>query len=261
MPGPIFKGYAGVTVSAEEPQFDAETGSLWVDVTFKGSRNAIFDVGTDLRAQGVSYQASQDGPIHSLRARMPTIINTDQPEDRYEISTEAQDKSIFEHPMAVAAANSYDSALTSAGAETWRRVIENAIEEIGEPGFQGDALDTTTEGKVIRHLRAGVTGWQIDFIVLRRFRQVALEYARAAGKINLDDGQYIYTTAQLNLPDAVYFNLPATPEDPSDDYSWGWRKRGQRVEIVGNFAEQTVELVFAPWSTFLYTPAGGNLAW
>lgn len=255
MPGPIFKGYSGVTVAAEEPQFDAETGALWVDVTFKGSRAAIFDVGTDLQAQGVAYQCSQDGPVHSLRARMPTVINTEQPQDRYEISTEAQDKSIFEHPSAIQAAAEYDNELTSDGAETWREVAEKAVSE--------NVIGATSGviGSVIRHLRAGVTGWQIDFIVLRRFRQVALGYAAAAGKITLDDGQFIYTTAQLNLPDAVYFNLPDTPAVPSADYSWGWRKRGQRVEIVGNFAEQTVELVFAPWSTFLYEPAGGDLSW
>lgn len=255
MAGPIFKGYAGVTVNAEEPFYDAETDTLVVDVTYKGARNAIFDVGNDLQAQGVSYQCSQDGPVYSLRARLGTNIGVDTPPDRYEISTEAQDKSIFEHPSAIQAANEYDSALTSDGAETWREVAEKAVSERVSGATSG------VIGSVIRHLRTGVTGWQVDFIVLRRFRQVSLEYAQAAGKITLDDGQYIYTTAQLALPETVYFNLPTTPSDPSDDYSWGWRKRGQRVEIVGNFAEQTVELVFAPWSTFLYSNASGNLSW
>lgn len=258
MPGPLFKGYQGVTLHAEEPYFDAETGSLWVDVTYKGSRNGILDVGGDMRAQGVSYQCSQDGPVHTLRAKVPTIINTENPQDRYEITTEAQDKSIFEHPDAIAAADGWDSTIAE-GDDTWRKSIEDAVEADGTGLFRG--VNDTVEGKVIRALRAGVTGWQIDFIVLRRFRQVAIEYAQNAGKISLDDGQYIYTTAQLNLPQTVYFNLPDTPADPSDDYKWGWRKRGQRVEIVGNFAEQTVELVFAPWSLFLYTESSAALAW
>lgn len=41
MPGPIFKGYPGVTIHAEEPQFDAETGALSIDVTYQGSRHHI----------------------------------------------------------------------------------------------------------------------------------------------------------------------------------------------------------------------------
>jgi hypothetical protein len=37
--------------------------------------------------------------------------------------------------------------------------------------------------------------------------------------------------------------------------------RGQRVEIVGNYAEQVVELVFAPWSLLAYEPSTVNLNW
>jgi hypothetical protein len=254
----IFKGYAGVVVHAEEPYFDAENGSLWVDVTYQGGRANIFGVMADLQAQDVSYRVSQDGPVFTLTARFPTIVNTDTPADRYEITTESQDKSIFEHPLALAAADEWDFTIQE-GESSWRQSIEDALEAEGTGLFSGK--NDTTEGKVIRHLRGGVTGWQIDFLVLRRFRQVALQYANAAGKIGLDDGQFIYSTAQLSLPAGVAFSLPSTPAAPSDDYAWGWRKRGQRVEIVGNFAEQTVELVFAPWSTFLYTNASGNLAW
>ena len=114
---------------------------------------------------------------------------------------------------------------------------------------------------VVRHLRSGVTGYQIDFVTLRRFRQIDLTYAYAGGKMSLSDGQIVYSTAQLNLPSNVTFTLPSTPSDPSADFSWGWRLRGQRVELQGNYAEQVVELVFAPWSTLAYTNATGNLDW
>lgn len=251
----IWKGTVGPVVVSEEIYHDAETGNVSVDITYQGSRDAIFGLSVEFENQRVSFQTSQSGPVHTLTARIPTIINTGEaPPDRYEISTESMDKDIFEHPTILTDSEDYDSALAS-NADTYRKRAEDAVSVY-------DIGPTSTFQSVVRHLKGGVTGFQIDFLVLRRFRKVALEYGYgAAGRITLDSGLYIYTTGQLNLPQSVAFTLPSTPAAPSSDYSWGWRKRGQRVEIVGNYAEQTVELVFAPWSTLLYSDASGNLDW
>lgn len=257
----LFKGYAGIVMRASEPQFDAETGAKWVDVTYQGSSQATSGIIVDLEAQGVSYRTAQDGPVYTLTARIPIQVGTDIPPDRYEITSEAQDVSIFELPDVIAAANAYDSALSSEGAQTWRTVIENAVEAVGATGFTGALADTSIEGKVIRHLRAGVTGFQIDYIVLRRFRKIALEYAGAAGKFNLNAGRLLYSAAQLNLPNYVAFALPSLPSAPSIDFQWSYRLRAQRVEITGNFAEQTMELVLAPWSLLAYENASSALNW
>jgi len=254
----LFKGTSGIVIVADEPQYDSQTGAKWFDRTWAGSVGAINGLAIELENQGISYRTSQSGPVVTLQARVPWIEPEEVPADRYEISTTAQDKSIFEHPEAVAAAYAYDSVLTSEDAETWREIAEKAV------SIKGQTVDGTI-GTVIRHLRNGVTGYEIDFITLRRFRQVSLEYAAGAGKFNLQDSQYIYTTAQLNLPQTVSFSLPDAPDAPYpstiEDYAWGWRRRGQRVDILGNFAEQTVELTFAPWSTFLYTESSSNLNW
>lgn len=251
----IWKGTVGPVLVAEEPQYDASTGDGSVIVTYQGSRNAIYGMTPGFASQGVSYQISQSGPVYTLSARIPVSTGmTEVPPDRYEISTESQDKDIFENPTVIADAEAYDAALAT-NAKTYRKRAEDAVSEY-------DIGPTATFQSVVRHLKGGVTGYQIDFITLRRFRKCSLEYGYgSAGKIYLDSGLYIYTTAQLNLPQDVAFSLPATPSDPSTDYSWGWRKRGQRVDIVGNYAEQTVELVFAPWSTLLYEDATGNLDW
>jgi hypothetical protein len=262
----IWKGTVGPVVVSEEIYHDAETGNVSVDIVYQGSRDAIFGLSVEFENQRVSFQTSQSGPVHTLTARIPTIINTGEvPSDRYEISTESMDKSIFEHPTIVEDANEYDSGI-AAESKPYKKLAEESLEK--QPtyslagGFSDPANQNFRFASVVRHLRNGVTGFQIDFIVLRRFRKVALDYGYgSAGRISLDSGLHIYSTAQLNLPQSVAFSLPATPTAPSTDYGWGWRKRGQRVDIVGNYAEQTVELVFAPWSTMLYSDATGNLDW
>jgi hypothetical protein len=255
----IWKGTVGPVVVSEEIHHESETGNVSVDITYQGSRDAIFGLSVEFENQRVSFQTSQSGPVHTLTARIPTIINTGEaPPDRYEISTEAQDKDIFEHPLIVYEMNIYDPSV-SAEAKTYRKLALDFVEK-GTEAFNNAVYPNF--GNLIRHLKSGVTGYQIDFLVLRRFRKVALDYGYgSAGRIGLDSGLYIYSTSQLNLPQSVAFSLPATPSAPSTDYGWGWRKRGQRVDIVGNYAEQTVELVFAPWSTMLYADATGNLDW
>lgn len=256
----IWKGTVGPVLLAEEPMHEASTGESAVDVTYQGSRNAIFGLTPGFEAQGVSYRISQSGPVYTLTARIPTALGIPEtPPDRYEISTESTDKSIFEHPGVVAEMLTYDG-LISEDAETYKARAERFVSK----GLSYDLTDVGYPlfGKVVRHLRNSASGFQIDFLVLRRFRKVALDYGNSpVGRISLDSGLFIYSTGQLNLPQDIAFTLPATPSDPSSDYSWGWRKRGQRVEIMGNYAEQTVELVFAPWSTLLYEDATGDLSW
>lgn len=249
----LFKGYQGLTLISEEPAFDAETGQRQFDVTWAASKAVIFGFANDLEADNVSYRVGNNGPVYFITARVPQNQPIQEDLDRYEISTESQDKSIFEHPTVIEDAATFDAAAASA-ADTYRKRAEDAVQA-------QDVGPTATFGSVVRHLKNGVTGFQVDFIVLRRFRKIDLTYAYAAGKFSLDDGSFIYSTAQLNLPANVAFALPATPADPSVDYAWGWKRRGQRVEIVGVYVEQTVELVFAPWSTLTYSNATGPLDW
>lgn len=256
-----FKGRQNASLISEEPAFDAETGATQFDQTFAGSKEVIFGLARSFEEDGISYRVSNTGPVYSIVARVPQIQSI--PPDRYEISTESQDKSIFEHPDVIFDAADYDEAVGS-GAQFYRDLCEKSVHEpqqINDGNFSDPVNQRATMEKVIRHLKNGATGFQIDFIVLRRFRQVDIKFANAGGKFNLADSSLLYSTAQLNLPQEVAFQLPASPADPSTDYSWRWKRRGQRVELVGTLVEQTVELVFAPWSTLLYTNATGDLNW
>lgn len=248
----VFKGRQSPSLISEEPAFDAESGTTQFDQTFAGSKAAIFAMAAQFEDDNISYQVSNSGPVYIITARVPQ--NSPANPDRYEIFTESQDNSIFEHPIVLADAETFDATIAGSGADSYRKRAEDAVEV-------EDIGPTSTWQQVVRHLKAGVTGFQVDFLVLRRFRQIDLNYASGAGVFNLSSGSFIYSTAQLNLPASVTFSLPATPASPSADYDWGWRMRGQRVDLVGIYAEQTIELVFAPWSNLLYEVSAGALNW
>lgn len=258
----VWKGYPGVVMISEEPFFDAETGVREFDQTLVGSKAAIYALAYDVEGAGMSYHISNSGPVYSIVVRVPANNPATELLDRYEIVTESDERSLFENPALIADAEIYDSEIDD-GEDTYRKVVEDSVEQPrsfvvpngAATGFADRLLSA------VRHLRAGVTGMQVDFIVLRRFRQLDLHYANNAGKISLRAGSFIYTTGQLNLPASVAFTLPATPAAPSADYTWGWKLRGQRVDLVGTMAEQTFELVFAPWSNLLYEASGSNLDW
>jgi len=126
--------------------------------------------------------------------------------------------------------------------------------------------DPTTEAifeLVVQSLRDGVTSYETDYVVMRRFRRLSQDFAiGASGKFDLDTSLLLYTTAQLGVPNNVAFVLPAAPADFGDGmYKWRWKRRSQRVEIVGGYVEQTVEFLFAPWSTLFYSDSGNAFAW
>lgn len=260
MPSPIIKGQQSIVLISEEPVFNAETGLLEVERTWEGAKVAVFSFAEQLAQDHFTYRISNNGALSRVTARIPQVDTTQlADQDRWEISTESVDKSIFEHESVIVQASSYDTTISD-GAPTFKKAVEDAAE--AQADFPGTGTDPNQVfAACVRHLRAGVTGYQRDFLLIRRFRKIDLTYGYSGGRFNLGDDALIYTTGQLQLPANVAFAIPATPTDPSSDFSWGWKRRGQRVEIVGTTVEQTVELLFAPWSTLLYIRSGANLDW
>jgi hypothetical protein len=256
-----WKGTLQVVLISDEPYYDAESGLKYSDRVWAGRKDAIEGFANDLEESGIGYQIGAQPPVYTVSARIPFNEPTTEVLDRYEITTEAQDKSIFEVPAIVEDALAHDSQIPIPS-KSYRQYAEDFT---GEPQTDSPSLigvgAVDRFDSVVRHLRNGVTGYQIDFIVLRRFRQIDLAYGYAGGRMNLSEGLEIFSTAQLNLPSSVAFVIPATPNAIGSDYEWGWRIRGQRVELSGNYVEQTFELVFAPWSLLVYTPATSSLQW
>lgn len=253
----IVRGYPGVTLVKRVPTYNAQTRIRTFTTEYQGTEAAVRGLELPLTDQGLSYRIDQNGPVWSLFVDDPVQEDIDETLDRWEIFTESTEKSMFELPNVVSEGELYNAGILT-GVASYKSVVEAAVE----------TKDTIIENqsnwpqayKLIRTMRAGVTGWQLDLVGIRRTRRIQSSIAENY-RINLDAGLYIYNTGQLGLPSNVGFGVPVTPPAISDLFTWGWRKRSQRLEIIGSFVEQTVELIFAPWSTLAYTVSSSNLAW
>jgi hypothetical protein len=262
----VVKGDPSVQLVAQFPTYNAETKTYTETYEYKGIESAIRGLEIQMQQRGLSYRVSHDGPIWTMQVDIPTQ-EVDENLDRWEVFTESTEKSLFELPDIIEIAEDFDAGRNSSADLTFRSEIENAAQN----GYS-DILNAYMElisaewisaiNILVSHFRAGVTGWQLDLLVLRRTRRVEA-YVSNGFPLTLDAGLYYYSTAQLNVPGNVGFTLPDYPDAPGSVsiYEWGWRKRSQRVESVGSFVEQTVELVFAPWSTLAYTASNADLIW
>ena len=254
MPGPIVKGTALPVLVSDNPTYISETRQFIREVEYRGPEDAIRGLQQQFIDAGYTYRITNDGPVYSIFISIVDQV-VDEQLDRWEVFTESTEKSLFELDEVVAVAEAYDNGLQD-GDQTYRIIIENAVTSKNSSLDVGTGLSSV----LVRHLRAGVTGWQLDLVGLRRTRSIQAGTV-ANYQVTLDTGQLIYSTAKLNLPPAVAFAVPSTPPEISDLFLWGWRKRSQRVEIIGQNIEQTVELLFAPWSLLAYEEAVTNLAW
>jgi hypothetical protein len=263
----IVKGDASAQLVAKFPTYNAETKTYTETHEYRGIESAIRGLEQQMQSAGYSYRITHDGPIWTMQIDIPQQ-DVDESIDRWEIFTESTEKSLFELPQYIVLANEFDSTRTNANDPTFRAEVENTEAVSGYSTIFSDWLSLLTQdernqiGVLVTHLRSGVTGWQLDLVVVRRTRRVQNQFAPNY-KINLDSGLLIYSTGQLNVPADVAFALPSTPSGWSsiDIFAWGWRKRSQRTELVGNWVEQTIELVFAPWSLSAYSRATSSIAW
>ena len=253
----VVQGYQGVTMVKRAPMYNAETKIRTFVTEYQGTEAAVRGLEGQLSLQGLSYRTDHTGPVWSLFVEDPVQEDIGEDLDRWEIFTESTEKSWFELDSVVSEAQRYDSAVAE-GAPSYKSVVESAATS------KNNTIESSSWEKaqiIVPHLRAGVTGWQLDLIGLRRTRKM-LAYTAQNYRMNLDDGLLIYSTGQLGVPSSVAFGLPITPVNTSTLFTWGWRKRSQRVEIIGSYVEQTVELLFAPWSTSLaYSTSSVNLDW
>lgn len=258
----IFKGRQSASLISEEPVFDASTGAREFDQTFAGSKEVIMGLAVGFEEDGISYRVTNNGPVYVITARVPQMDPTQENPDRYEIYTESQSLSLFQHPSIVDDAVVYDNTISEQ--DTYRKTAEDFVDgtiQIGDTRFANPSDELTRFLSLVEHLRAGVTGYEEDNLVLSRFRQIENNYAVGAGQFTLRESGLVYTTAQLNLPSSIAFTLASLPTGALGLGRWGWRLRGQRVERIGSLTEQTVQLTYAAWSTLVYEDAVGNLNW
>ena len=259
----VVKGFQGAVHTNVSTRYDAENRTTTYTYEYSGVESAIMGLVFQLRARGVYYRTHNRGPIFFLETDEP-LTDVDENIDRWEIFTESAEKSLFELPDIVAEASAHDAAAIGNDDDSYKKTVETIAESPSTTYPSGANVEL-----LVRHLRAQVTGWQVDWVVLRRLRRLERFVANNNIRMTLDTGLLLYTTAQLGLPTDVAFALPSTPSDVTfvknnvtyTLFKWRWRKRSQRSEYVGGFVEHTAELVFAPWSTLAYQDSNSALQW
>lgn len=253
------KGSAGPFIQDIRFSYDPEDSTYYKETTYGGSALAI-------QGQSAQFRAKNKGHVSIIepngtgqtteRTPLAVLPENLQLTERYEIATEFIEQDIFRHKAVSDAADTYDAGIAS-GADTFRKLAEDHV-ETGPPEI------VSVLGRVTQHLRKGVTGFEREYIILRRSRKLPYTGIAPVIPASILDGRFIYTTEQLLLPTSIAFSLPplsSLPQSDWDDVQWGWRRRPSSVVFDGDFIEQSSEFVLAEWSLLLYEIATGAAGW
>lgn len=251
--GATIRGKPGPHITQTGVAYNPETGITTQDVEYSGSNLAISGLAITFANRNREHRGDYEGGLARLTVSTP--VQSAPTLDKYEILWEMEQREIWSNPTVMAAAKAYDDALVNVGDQTFRDIAEQAVE--GKIGL----TPTGVMAQVIANLRAGYTGYEQEFIVLRRTRTLPPD---EISPMNLSAASLIYTGAQLLLPADVLFVLPnpAVLYNPDpDNFLWGWRRRPSSCTIQGQSAEQTSEFLLAMWSLLDYAAATENADW
>lgn len=256
-----FKGRA-LSLVRREYRYDANTNAIQAEEEYQGTvRSAAGEfVKRTGGADNVVYQ--NEGGIGRVvvTSAIQDIPAGQEYSERYEVLTEFVEKDIFQIPEVALEAKDYDSKVDATGTEGdpyYREAAEQAA--TNKLALPVDANAYPLFQSVVRYLRDGTSGYEVEYVVIRRSRRIPRGSDIVA---SIGDGLNIYTTAQLGLPPDVAFAVPdSSALEPVPDYIWGWRRRPGNSTVEGTFLEQSSEFILAQWSTLAYTQASGGAAW
>lgn len=255
------KGKAGPFIQDQRFSYDPSDATYYLETTWGGSARAIEGQSTDFRSRNLAHTSFLDtnGTGQTVQ-RTPIAVKGNDLEStvRYEIATEFLEQDIFRHKAVSDEADSYDAS-QGTGAQTFRKFCEAQVEENDASITEGSIID-----RVVTHLRKGYTGFEREYIVMRRSRKIPFTGKGAPPQASILEGRFIYSTDQLGIPDIVAFSLPNLGDLPAsgwEDVLWGWRRRPSQIVFQGDFIEQSSEFVLAEWSLLLYEEAVGQASW
>lgn len=264
-----FKGSKSLVLVRRGFSLDPRTGDYVAETEYQGTQLAVMGQSAQAAAGRLDHQATLQDGYGSIIYRQqvttpPPGEEGDFPVVRYDVLTESVEEPIWKHPNVVRAAALINAA-NPGNANVFRDNVEKEVQNeptsfalpSGDDGVFADAIYAA----VVRHLMDEVTGFEKEYVVIRRYRRVPQDNSLVA---SIGEASLIYSTAQLQLPSIVAFSVPdsAALPAPSQDYVWGWRRRPSQVIYDGNAVEQTGEFVLAPWSrTLFYEVSTKNAGW
>jgi len=190
--------------------------------------------------------------------------------DKFSITKETLQKSIWTLPKIVKAVDEFGVANTGYSLPFFKMTIEEALSSGDEaemvnwfgpkPGTAGDY--TGTAWSVYNELCRGADSYETEYIVLARERVVSVEYyVTDTMPIPQANSQYIYTSSAalrgaFGIPTIDGVTWPddaGAPTNSTTDLQWGWRERRREIRWQeGARVEVSQDWVWAEWSTNLY---------
>lgn len=253
--GPTIRGHPGPHITRSGLVYNPESRIYVRETEYTGSQQGVAGLANVFKGQNREHRLDYENGLSKVTVYDPV---SGPPElDKYEISWEMEQRELWNHPHIAAAAKAYDDALANPGDQTFRAIAEDAVD--GKLGISPVGV----MAEVIAYLRAGLTHWEQEYIVLRRTRVVP---PSVGVPCNIFAASQVYTTAQLLLPTSVLFHVPsdaeiaAFPNPNSDYFHWGWRRRPSTSTIQGQANEQTSEFLLAAWP-LIYEAATSNADW
>jgi hypothetical protein len=258
----IVKGSKAIQLVRQEYRYDPQQQASIVEREYQGSTASALGLYSKTSGGNTNVSVQLDGGIGRVVTQVPTFVTVNQEyTERYEVVTEFVEKDIWQIPAVAQEARSYNAFVDNSGQiddpyyrEVAEQVAANKLAVTIIPA------DYPLFAKVVRYLRDGVTGYELEYVVIKRSRRIP----RGSGTVaSIGDGLVYYTTAQLLLPDDVAFSVPnSTSLTPiSSDYAWGWRRRPSQSVVEGMYVEQSSEFILSQWLTLAYSASSTEAAW
>jgi hypothetical protein len=231
--------------------FDPATGDAYQE-TWSGTKAAIEAKHALMRAAGYKSRISNNG--HRWEC-VVTIGNdgsggSETPLDKWSVSYEWPQISIFNLPQAAKEADSYiDRAQYRLDIE---EAVKNGVECPLDPG------NFPFAHHLHRMLSRGTEAYEVRRPLLKRSRTFSTAYATRALLTPLE---YVYKTSVMDdwfgVPAVIMAQLPADPGTnmtPAGT-TWGWRVKGDESDTIPflNRIEEVKTWIFAAWDTDLHT--------
>jgi hypothetical protein len=259
----IVKGSKAIQLIRKEYRWDPQQNAAMMESEYQGSTlSAIGFYNKNIGGQS-NVSVTMDGGVGRVLIQSPTSSKTSGVDDyveRYEVGVEFVEKDIFQVPAIAQEAREYDTMLDQLGdveSPYYRQLAEDVATNKGN---KPNASIYPLFEKVVRYLRDGVTGYELEYVVIRRSRKIPRGSSNVAA---IGDGLLVYSTAQLGLPDDIAFSVPdssaLTPI--SSDYIWGWRRRPSTSSVEGMYIDQNSEFILSQWSSLFYTASTTEAAW
>lgn len=253
--------------SGWEQQFDPASGWKTVE-TWNGSKSQIAAIIQSFRDNGAATSVKNSGALWTLTVTWSLDYNQDTDKqagappaaeetlDTWDVDVELADVDVRASPKVIA----------FLGGESQVAIIFKQVDAAIKAGLSLTAYyqsisvatspSTLVKQEVIYRLRSrGVTTLTEKRPILTRKRTYTSAYTTP---IQINAVEVIYTTSALitefKVPNIIQQKLPATPPVTQAEAAWGWKQRKQSgtFTVARNKIEETMDFVFAQWSTLLY---------